>query len=81
MRKGKTKAISIALPIETAEKLFVIASKDQRSLSSYVRLLLVDNVESYEKENGKVKMFENLEEPEAKADKPKLVSRLRKKID
>jgi len=68
-KKNKTKAISIAVEPETAEKLLYIASQDQRTLSSYVRLFLVDNVSAYEKKHGEIKL------PSDKPDKPRLITR------
>ena len=68
-KKNKTKAISIAVEPETAEKLTYIASQDARTLSSYVRLVLLNDVSEYEKKNGKIKLADD------KTAKPRLIPR------
>jgi len=68
-KTNKTKAISIAVEPETAEKLTYIGKQDHRTLSAYVRLVLINTVENYEKRNGEIKF------PSNKPSKPRLITR------
>jgi predicted DNA-binding protein len=68
-KTNKTKAISIAVEPETAEKLTYIGKQDHRTLSAYVRLVLINTVENYEKKNGKIKLSSD------ELTKPRLITR------
>ena len=68
-KKNKTKAISIAVEPGTADKLTYIGKQDHRTLSAYVRLVLINTVENYEKRNGEIKF------PSDKPAKPRLITR------
>ena len=50
--RSDAKAISIAMAIKSANKLESLAKREERSLSSYVRLLLFNHIKEVEKEDG-----------------------------
>jgi len=49
-----SRSIGLALPNELAGKILTLASDEDRSLSSYVRLLLAKHVKEVEKESGEI---------------------------
>jgi len=84
------KTVSFTIPLEIVQKLTTMANMEYRSLSSYMRIVLAKHIEKLEETQGEIAVEEIVkskkqqkENPEPKkvdeANKPKLVSRLRKK--
>ena len=64
MTRKQTRPISLAVAEEIAQKLFFLAGEEERSLSSYVRLLLMDHLKKVEEERGEIVVEPEIEEKE-----------------